>query len=450
MGSMDSNTKADKPSSSPVESNEALAEHAVAPLSDSASVQKISEQNNDAVENEDEEKVSTDRKRPAEDYITSSTAEESGPPPPDKKQYADTNSTLHEASHEEDPNKPLAFPRKLMALLQQEKAPDGIYWLPSGDVFAMQTDKMEDVLNKNFQGTKFMSFTRTLNKWWVHCLGSSFQLKSDREALFTYMKLNLNITWFSGGQLLVLQKMKDSSHILRFVLLFKKCFRGFRKALGLNLPPKTVAYQHQDFLRDAPDKVENIVNHRKGGTKKISSKSDSIAPAIGEDSQLLVGTSSAHLPNGMDQHPSQFATLTHPFGQHTSSFNNQISMKQQQHQQQQQQQQQGFLNQTLLFQSLMRQQHASQQLFQQQQQQHFHHQQQPLDNDQQHQYTQRFIMSQNPCLEPQQQQANIEQESKTLGDTAGAQGADNEERNSEQWPDPNRLSTIIISISEVA
>ena len=65
----------------------------------------------------------------------------------------------------EDPPERLNFPGKLMDLLQRKDKPEGIYWLPEGTMFAMQTQQMEAVLVKHFQGAKFMSFTRTLNKW---------------------------------------------------------------------------------------------------------------------------------------------------------------------------------------------------------------------------------------------------------------------------------------------
>jgi hypothetical protein len=65
-----------------------------------------------------------------------------------------SSNILDEAADET--HKPVTFPVKLMALLQQEDPPEGIYWLPSGDIFAMHTEKMDDVLVKHFQGTKFM------------------------------------------------------------------------------------------------------------------------------------------------------------------------------------------------------------------------------------------------------------------------------------------------------
>lgn len=62
---------------------------------------------------------------------------------------------------------PLNFPGRLMRVLQSEVAPESIFWLPAGDKFAMHTETVEEVLVGHFQGAKWMSFTRTLNKWYV-------------------------------------------------------------------------------------------------------------------------------------------------------------------------------------------------------------------------------------------------------------------------------------------
>ena len=60
---------------------------------------------------------------------------------------------------------PLNFPGRLMKVLQSKVAPESMYWLPDGDKFAIHTETVEDVLVGHFQGAKWMSFTRTLNKW---------------------------------------------------------------------------------------------------------------------------------------------------------------------------------------------------------------------------------------------------------------------------------------------
>ena len=60
---------------------------------------------------------------------------------------------------------PLNFPCRLMRVLQTEVAPESIFWLPDGDKFALHTENVAEVLVRHFQGAKWMSFTRTLNKW---------------------------------------------------------------------------------------------------------------------------------------------------------------------------------------------------------------------------------------------------------------------------------------------
>lgn len=60
------------------------------------------------------------------------------------------------------------FPERLMDLLSNEEAKDAMWWLPSGDSFAIQPKKFsESILNKYFQGTKLESFTRKMNRWYV-------------------------------------------------------------------------------------------------------------------------------------------------------------------------------------------------------------------------------------------------------------------------------------------
>lgn len=62
----------------------------------------------------------------------------------------------------------LPFPEKLMSLLDGGKVPDAMWWLPDGDAFCLiPVVFAERVLDKYFQGTKFESFTRKLNRWYV-------------------------------------------------------------------------------------------------------------------------------------------------------------------------------------------------------------------------------------------------------------------------------------------
>lgn len=64
----------------------------------------------------------------------------------------------------------LPFPERLMALLDGDLVKDAMWWLPEGDAFCLiPVVFAERVLDKFFQGTKFESFTRKLNRWWVHC-----------------------------------------------------------------------------------------------------------------------------------------------------------------------------------------------------------------------------------------------------------------------------------------
>lgn len=64
----------------------------------------------------------------------------------------------------------LPFPEKLMSLLDGkcDTVADAMWWLPDGDAFCLiPTLFAERVLDKHFQGTKFDSWTRKLNRWYV-------------------------------------------------------------------------------------------------------------------------------------------------------------------------------------------------------------------------------------------------------------------------------------------
>jgi len=58
------------------------------------------------------------------------------------------------------------FPERLMELLMNGTVKKAMWWLPGGEAFALVPNTFyEVVLAKYFQGTKFESFTRKLNRW---------------------------------------------------------------------------------------------------------------------------------------------------------------------------------------------------------------------------------------------------------------------------------------------
>ena len=59
----------------------------------------------------------------------------------------------------------MSFPEKLMSLLEGNEVQDAMWWLPEGDAFCLVPTSFDTVLDKHFQGTKFESFTRKLNRW---------------------------------------------------------------------------------------------------------------------------------------------------------------------------------------------------------------------------------------------------------------------------------------------
>lgn len=69
----------------------------------------------------------------------------------------------------DDPDRVVfTFPERLMELLNEGVARDSMWWLEDGNGFCVVPKLFaENVLNKYFQGTKFESFTRKLNRWYV-------------------------------------------------------------------------------------------------------------------------------------------------------------------------------------------------------------------------------------------------------------------------------------------
>ena len=60
----------------------------------------------------------------------------------------------------------VTFPEKLIDLLNSEADKQSLWWLPSGKQFAIESKRFrKTILARNFQGSKFESFTRKLGRW---------------------------------------------------------------------------------------------------------------------------------------------------------------------------------------------------------------------------------------------------------------------------------------------
>lgn len=69
----------------------------------------------------------------------------------------------------------LPFPERIFGLLNNESVKEHMFWLPDGDAFCIVPKNFaEEVLNKYFQGTKFESFTRKLNRWYVQWIDPGY------------------------------------------------------------------------------------------------------------------------------------------------------------------------------------------------------------------------------------------------------------------------------------
>ena len=106
------------------------------------------------------------------------------------------------------------FPERLMELLEGDASvEEAMWWLPGGCAFAIRPKIFYDVvLSKHFQGTKFESFTRKLNRW------------------------------------------------------------GFRRLASQGVPQSTIAYYNKSFKQGHPDLVKNMRSGSKGGKFSESEK----------------------------------------------------------------------------------------------------------------------------------------------------------------------------------
>lgn len=102
----------------------------------------------------------------------------------DKKQTSDPNMSDEE---DEDDFRAKIFPQRLMELLSDERNSDCIAWLPHGRAFIIRNRKLfaEKVMPKFFpRKSKYSSFTRKLNRWYVAFLCFFFVSSSSVEVTF--------------------------------------------------------------------------------------------------------------------------------------------------------------------------------------------------------------------------------------------------------------------------
>jgi len=146
-----------------------------------------------------------------------------------------------EGGEEEAERVVFTFPERLMELLDEEVALDSMWWLEDGKGFCVDPKVFADkVLNKYFQGTKFESFTRKLNRW------------------------------------------------------------GFKRAAGQHIPQHTIAYYHTLFQRGKPDLLKTM----SGGKKKESSsgfQDKMLAKHLGQDMRVAGVFSGGMLGGGLHQ-----------------------------------------------------------------------------------------------------------------------------------------------------
>ena len=147
-----------------------------------------------------------------------------------------------------------------MELLNSEDCRESMSWLPNGNAFALHQPKFtRETLPKHFEGTKFESFTRKLNRWGFKRIAG----EDAPEETFAYshhlFKRDLPelCRGMSGGK----KMEQDFSHLLRYregerlinsasanPAAFASMFGGIPGVPGLGMQP-ALGQQQVDFQR---------------------------------------------------------------------------------------------------------------------------------------------------------------------------------------------------------
>lgn len=118
-------------------------------------------------QNEGEVQTSTGRNTGEEKVASASSVDQAGlkkgdSPSQDEKPRAKLSKT-------DDVMVRGSFPEKLMALLERKTAPSAIWWLPDNvnakGTFAINKSRFEDDISQIFNGNKWSSIARNLNRW---------------------------------------------------------------------------------------------------------------------------------------------------------------------------------------------------------------------------------------------------------------------------------------------
>ena len=166
-------------------------------------------------------------------------------PPPKKTHDNDGADPTAAATAADDNVATHTFPQRLMEMLDAKIAPDAIWWAEEGKAFAIDLDKFEHVLHHHFQATKYASFTRKLNKWYV-------QYKRSH----TTTRL---LSQFSTIKALAPNVLP--SHCILYVVLL----RGFRKQnnSASKQSESVVVYRHDLFQKGSPELLTTMSTKRK-------------------------------------------------------------------------------------------------------------------------------------------------------------------------------------------
>lgn len=178
----------------------------------------------------------------------------------------------------------VAFLQKMMTLLNDETAPEALWWMPGSVAFGLEPDLLStQVLDKCFQGSKFTSFLRRLHKAGFRRKTREFKQLEDGQGL-SKTAIVFQHDWFQKGKPELLhhfgEKPKAASH-----------FKAAAKTAQRSASPVAV---HTGSPVESPRAVanHNLTQHFGLGRSYLMQQFAQTAAANHEASPLSSGSSS--------------------------------------------------------------------------------------------------------------------------------------------------------------
>ena len=220
-------------------------------------------------------------------------------------------------SHKKQPasmsgSEQLTFPERLMELINDTIAPEHVGWIEEEEAISFKTDGFQEhVLDSFFQGLKYDSFVRKLNRWYVSSVSSV------------------------GAQVLQDVPFSPAVHLLTLMqYVYTVHHRGFRRVTSERVPSGCVAYYHNSFRKDEQHLLSTMGIGKKndptvhdmqafgGEQSMIGSASAAAAAATGGGATRETIDASAYtaLASPITQRPNLFSGVASPTAVQSSPY----------------------------------------------------------------------------------------------------------------------------------